>query len=130
MISQYLINKYTFKDGSVLELEDRVCPVNELEIGCTYLSCIINLEQVNGTISSGANCFVRCDLSHPDSWLRYRDLVNEMMVDVFEGPVLCALVKIVKVIPGESVAFTHHDGAVDILPLKPVPHAALSRMVH
>ena len=116
MISQYTINKYTFSDGSTVELEDRITPLNEVVVGKQYLSCMVNIQpQDNGSFKGDA-CFVMVEFSHPDNWELYRSLLNKMMTNVMGQQTLCAFVDVVHK-NATSVSVKHFDGTVWVLPI-------------
>ena len=123
MISQYTINKYTFSDGSTLELEDRITPLNEVAEHETYLSCLVGAEQGPDGSFKGNACFVRVEFSNPDSWALYRPLLNEMMTKVMSADTLCAFVEVVNVTPGKSFTMKHVTGELSIVPVDSTAHA-------
>lgn len=128
MESKFIINKYTFSDGSTVELEDRITPLLEVEEGKKYLSCMIDMKQQDDGSISGNTCFVQVRFSHPENWEMYRDLMNEMMSDVMGGETLCAYVEIVHKGTG---AFTmkHTSGELALIPTDSTAQAG-NRTVH
>lgn len=117
MESKYTINKYTFSDGSTLEMEDRITPLNEVQVGYQYLSCMVNIRPGEKGAFTGDACFVRVSFSHPENWEQYRGLLNEMMTKVMGEETLCAYVDVVQTTDG-AVTVKHSDGTVGLIPTK------------
>lgn len=121
MESQYIINKYTFSDGSTVALEDRITPLNEVEEGQQYLSCMVNIQDNGDGTFKGDACFVRVEFSHPQYWEEYRNLLNEMMSEVMGQETRCALIDVVQT-SDTAVTVKHTDGTVGVLPINKVLH--------
>jgi hypothetical protein len=117
MESRYTINKYTFSDGSTVELEDRITPLNEIETDTSYLSCMVDVRRNDDGSFSGNTCFVRVEFSNPKAWGLYRELMNDMMSDVMSAETLCAFVEVVHVIPEKSFTIKHVTGELALIPM-------------
>ena len=115
MESKFLINKYTFSDGSWVELEDRITPLTEVNADDKYLACMIDMEQRPDGSVKGVTCFVRVEFSNPENWGQYRSLMNEMMTSVMAGETLCAYVEVVHVNDG-AITIKHTDGTLALIP--------------
>lgn len=118
MVSNYVINRYTFSDGSAVELEDRVTPLNEVSVEHRYLSCMINITPSQNGHFQGDTCFVRVEFTHPENWESYRQLLNEMMSSVMGQKALCAYVEIVQA-SESAVTVKHTDGTLGLIPIIP-----------
>ena len=121
MESKYTVDRYTFSDGSWVELEDRITPLNEVEMGKQYLSCMVNIRQGDNGLFTGDACFVRVLFSHPKNWEAYRGLMNEMMTQAMGQEARCAYVDIIAV-TADAVTVQHADGTVGLIPIRAQVH--------